>query len=234
MSENEPIRPGKLSPKSLAPLFYLMALIHAAAVVTRFDEVAIRLPASMAAAILLAQFPLLLIGGFFEGRLDYGEAAEDFPLWMRIRSRSVKLAFTFAFTYLAVVVLQAWNVEIGPVDPSPPPEWSLSKRIWWFGIMSGGMFFPNYLLACSLLIPLLRAITTPFHRLPAVVALAILSIVGAGIGYTVVRLVSSRDLEGGIDALQSALSEKPAVAIGIALGMAWIPILWGLVVARRE
>ncbi|MCB9624793.1 MAG: hypothetical protein H6723_15885 [Sandaracinus sp.] len=41
---------------------------------------------------------------------------------MRIDSRPVKLSFTFAFTYLAIVLLQTWDVEIGPVDPTPRPS----------------------------------------------------------------------------------------------------------------
>ena len=57
------------------------------------------------ARVLLAHFPLLLIEGFFEGRLDYGKQREGMPLWMRINSRPVKVSFTLAFTYLAVVVL---------------------------------------------------------------------------------------------------------------------------------
>ena len=95
------------------------------------------------------------------------------PLWMRITSRPVKLSFTFAFTYLAVVVLQTWALSIGPIDPSPPAEWALGQRAMWFGTMSVGMFFPNYLATTAILIPVLRAITAPFRRLPRAAALPV-------------------------------------------------------------
>jgi len=223
-----------LSTRKLAPLFILIAVLNAAALVTRFADIALLLPASVETAILLAQFPLLLIAGYFEGRLDYGESSVDLPLWMRIRSKPVKLAFTLAFTYLAVVVLQTWDIEIGPVDPSPPAEWPLPQRAGFFAMMTAAMFFPNYLAAASLLIPGLRGVTKPLHRLPAVAALAITSVVGVVLGLVVVKLVASRGLQSTTGSFQDALESSPAVAISIALGMAWIPIIWGLITARKE
>lgn len=223
-----------LSTRKLAPLFILIAVFNAAAVVTRFADVALMLPASVETAILLAQFPLLLIAGYFEGRLDYGESAVELPLWMRIQSKPVKLAFTLAFTYLAIVVLQTWDIELGPVDPSPPAEWPLQQRAGFFAMMTAAMFFPNYLAAASLLIPGLRAVTRPLHRLPAAAGLAITSVVGVVFGFVVVKLVASQGLKDTTGSIQDALESSPAVAIGIAFGMAWIPIIWGLISARKE
>ena len=224
----------KLEPGKLAPLFAVLASFHGLALITRFDVVAAEVPSSVAAAILLAHFPLLLVAGYFEARLDYGESAVRLPLWMRIKSKPVKLAFTLAMTYLGVVVLQAWDISIGPVDPSPPPEWALGQRAMWFAIMSVGMFFPNYLLTCSVLIPALRAIAKPLHRLPPAAALAILSVVGLGIGSVAVIGLASQTLQGGIGAIQGAAAKSPAAAIGIALGIVLFPITWGLVSARSK
>jgi len=224
----------KLEPGKLAPLFAVLASFHGLALITRFDVVAAEVPASVAAAILLAHFPLLLVAGYFEARLDYGESAVRLPLWMRIKSKPVKLAFTLAMTYLGVVVLQAWDISIGPVDPSPPPEWALGQRAMWFAIMSVGMFFPNYLLTCSVLIPALRTIARPLGRLPSVAALAILGVIGLGIGGGVLFALASQKLQGGIGAIQDALAQSPAMAVGIGLGIILVPIAWGLINARSR
>lgn len=224
---------GSLSPKALAPFFSLLALFHVVAIGTRFDFVALFVPDVVASAILLAHFPLLLVAGWFEGRIDYGESSVDLPMWMRINSKPVRLAFTFAFTYLGIVVLQTWDISIGPIDPSPPTDWPLGQRAMWFGMMSAGMFFPNYLAAAGALIPVLRAITTPFRRLPAVVALVLLSIVGTGLGFGAVILLSNQPVASGIGAVQAFL-DAPAIAVGMAFGMVWVPVIWGLITGRGE
>ncbi len=223
---------GSLSPRALAPFFSLLALFHVAAIATRFDFVALFVPDVVASAILLAHFPLLLVAGWFEGRIDYGESTVDLPLWMRIKSKPVRLAFTFAFTYLGVVVLQTWDISIGPMDPSPPPEWPLGQRAMWFAMMSGGMFFPNYLATAGALIPALRVITKPLHRLPAVVALLLLSVVGTALGFGAVMLLSNQPIASGIGSAQAFL-EAPAIAIGIAFGMVWVPVIWGLITGKE-
>ena len=110
----------RLAPRTVAPYFLLVALIHAASVATLFDLVAAKVPDAVLLAIMIGQFPLLVLSGYFEGRLDYGPAMDGFPLWMRIRSVPVKLAFTFAFIYIAGVTLQTLHFSIGPIDPTPP------------------------------------------------------------------------------------------------------------------
>ena len=61
-----------LPAERLAPYFVVAALIHAAAVATRFDTLAAKLPDGAPDAIMLAQFPLLVLSGYFESRLDHG------------------------------------------------------------------------------------------------------------------------------------------------------------------
>jgi hypothetical protein len=220
-------------PQSLAPLFSLLAVFHLGALATRFDFVARFVPDVVASSILLAHFPILLVAGYFESRIDYGESKVDLPLWMRIDSKPVRIAFTLAFTYLAVVVLQVWDVSIGPIDPSPPAEWPLGQRAMWFGIMSVGMFFPNYLATTSLLIPVLRGIAKPLSRLPAVLALGILSVVGTGLGFGAVMLLANQPVAATIGAAQAFL-ETPAIAVALAFGMVWVPILWGIFTGKED
>jgi hypothetical protein len=222
-----------MDPRKLAPFFVATALFHVASVATRFDVLAAQIPASVQAAVLFAQLPLLLVGGYFEGMLDYGDGAG--PVWMRIKSRPVKLSFTFAFIYLVTVVLQTWNVSLGPLDPTPPKEWPEMQRAGWFAMFTAGMFFPNYLAATSTLIPALRTITAPLRRLPSAVAVAIASVLGVGAGYGAVLALASAKIGGGIGKVNDfwqSLQNDPATALPIALGMAWAPIVVGLVTER--
>jgi hypothetical protein len=221
-----------LNPKTLAPLFILTALLHAASVATRFDVVLAELPAGLASAIIFAQLPLLLVEGYFEGRLDYGPNQIG-PVWMRIKSQPVKVAFTFAFVFLVIVVLQTWSISIGPIDPTPPKEWAVEQRAGWFAMFTVGMFFPNYLAASSTLIPALRVITAPLRKLPTAVAVIIASVVGLGAGWGLVEVLGSADLGKGATAWK-ALKENPTTALPVALAIVWVPILLGMVLSRKK
>lgn len=216
----------------LAPFFVLTAVIHGASVLTRFDAIAAELPAAAHGAILAATIPLLLVEGFFEGRLDYGETLESLPLWMRITSRPVKASFTFAFVYLATLGFQTWNLSVGPLDPTPPATWPTAQRFQFFAMFTFGMFFVNYLAATSALIPLLRKVTAPLHGLPAPAALAILTAAGVALGYVAILAVAS-PAAGELAALWIAIKSRPAIALSLAFGGTWIPILVGLFLDRR-
>jgi len=213
----------------------LTGVFHAFSVASRFDVVAAQIPDSVSAAIMFAQLPVLLVEGYFEGRLDYGEGVG--PTWMRIKSQPVKIAFTFAFLYLVTVIMQTWNISLGPIDPTPPKEWPTAQRAGWFAMFTAGMFFPNYLAAAASLIPALRTITAPLRKLPAIVALAIASIVGVGAGYALVVAIGNATLGskiGSAQAMWQALQENPKIALPLALAMTWIPILFGLVIDRKK
>ena len=219
-----------MSPRSVAPLFVLTGLIHAASVASRFDVVAAELPASLVTAILFLQLPLLLVEGYFEGRLDYGPGVG--PVWMRIKSRPVKIAFTFGFLYLVIVVMQTWDLSIGPIDPTPPKEWPAMQRAAWFAMFSAGMFFPNYLAAAGSLIPALRVITSPLRKLPTIAGVAIASVVGVGAGWAAIALVDSSRLGKAAESWK-ALQENAAYALPIALAIVWVPIIVGLLLEGR-
>jgi len=236
-SASEHIRKGAFRPRTLAPFFVLTALFHALCVLTRFDDVARAMPAGVGAGLLLATFPLLFIEGYFESRLDYGESLSSLPIWMRIKSKPVKFSFTFAFTYLAIVVLQTWDISIGPIDPTPPPEWPLAQRAQFFAMMSFGMFFPNYLAATGFLVPALRKLGALFQRLPAFLAIFVLGLLGMGAGYGVVTAFASVSLGSGIESasgMLDAITERPAVAIGLAFGGVLVPMIYGALVKSDE
>jgi hypothetical protein len=227
------VRPGSLSPRQVAPLFVIIALINAAAVAARFDLLAAKLPAGAALGVMLAVVPLLVLGGYFEGRIDYGDTMAELPLWMRIKSVPVKLAFTFGFIYLTCVALQTWDVNIGPLDPTPPASFPPERRAMWFAIFTAGMFFPFYLAATSLLIPGLRALTWPLRELPAMAGGLLAIVVGGGIGVLVLSAVTSSKIGAFVAAIRDTYKAHPGTAIGISVAATLIPLAVGIVRGRE-
>jgi hypothetical protein len=223
-----------LAPATVAPYFILVALIHLASVWTRFDLVAAKLPHGMAEALMLGQFPLILLSGYFEGRIDYGETMDSLPLWMRIKSKPVKLAFTFGFIYIACVSLQALNFSIGPIDPTPPLSFPPTQRALWFGMFTVGMFFPFYLAATGLLIPILRALTKPLRAAPTLVGGVVALALGAAIGVGVFALATKTKLPDFIAGIKNTINNDPVLAISVTLGMTFGPMLIGFVLGKKE
>lgn len=226
-------RPG-LAPRKVAPYFLLVGLIHAFAVATRFDAFAAKIPPAVGVALMIGQFPLIMLSGYFEGRIDYGPTMENLPLWMRIKSAPVKIAFTFAFIYIACVALQTWNVSIGPIDPTPPTVWPLEKRAMWFAIFTAGMFFPFFLAATGLLVPLLRALTKPLRALPAAPGALIAIVVGGGIGVLVFALVTNSKLKAFIAGIKQVFADHPGIGIGITFASVFGPLILGLILGKAD
>jgi hypothetical protein len=223
----------RLQPRQVAPYFIVVALIHIASVATRFDLVAAKVP-NAAEALMIAQFPLLFLSGYFEGRIDYGAAMENFPLWMRIKSRPVKLAFTFAFIYLTLVAAQTWHVSIGPLDPTPPDSFPQVQRALWFTMFSAGMFFPFYLAATSILIPLLRFLTRPLRALPTIVGALLALAIGAGLGLLVFAAVTSTQLGAFVESIHQWIQSDPAIALAVTLGVTLGPMFIGMAFGKED
>jgi|HubBroStandDraft_6_1064221.scaffolds.fasta_scaffold19010_3 hypothetical protein len=223
-----------MTPKAVAPYFTLVAVLHAAAVATRFDQIAAKLPPGVATAVMLSQFPLIVLSGFFEGKLDYGPQPVALPLWMRIRSVPVKLAFTFGFMFVATVVLQTLHISIGPIDPTPPIEFTPEKRAMWFGIFTLGMFFPFYLAATGLLVPILRVITAPARAFAPTIG-AILSLaIGAALGLVVFAVATKTSVPAFVDAVKAGIEANAPLAIGVTLALTLGPLAIGLARGDRS
>lgn len=225
---------NRLRPESVAPFFVLVALVHAAAVATRFDLVAAQIPAAGQLAIMLSQVPLIVLSGYFEGRLDHGPLIESLPLWMRIRSKPVKLAFTFGFMYLACVVLQTLHFSIGPIDPTPPLAFPPAQRAMWFAMFSMGMFFPFYLAAAGVLIPILRGLTRPLRALPVAVGALLALALGLAAGVVIDALATKTKLTTFVDMVHATINTHPLVLLGVTFGMIVIPMLIGVVLETKE
>ena len=216
---------GNIAKKApIAAIFVFAALFHLAAAASRFPDLAALLPPGLAEALIPLFFALLMCQGLLVARHE-GDVQK--LSWV------AKASFALAFVYLSLLVLQTWDISIGPVDPSPPEEWPLGQRGMWFGVMSVGMFFPNYLAAAAILIPALRVITAPFRALPLLPAMLLLTAVGAGLGYGAMLLLSSGEVAGQISAVQEVISEDPGTAIGVIFAMVWVPILFGWLKDRK-
>lgn len=223
-----------LDPATLAPYFVLAGLVHAAAVATRFDVLAAKLPGGAPLAIMLAQFPLLMLSGYFEGRLDYGDQRKSMPMWMRIDSKAVKLAFTFGFMYLVVVAAQTWDIKIGPIDPSPPLSFPTAQRAMWFAMFTLGFAMIFFMAAASILIPVLRVLTYPLRLLPTVIGALLAVGVGAGLGVFVLAAVQSQEIAGFVKSVKAAIKADPALMVGVILATTLGPLLLGLVLKRKD
>lgn len=217
-----------LRPGQVAPLFVVTALVHGAAVVTRFDRVHAMLPPVVHAALLCAQVPLLLVTGYFEGRLDHGGPRTG-PLWLQIESRPVKWSLTLGFTYFALVVLQTLGWSFGPMNPSIPVDWPPALRAAWFFGFTFGMSFVYYLAATRALIPALRVCTRPLRRLPTALAVAVLALLGLGLGALALQASALRSDERVtmVVAYYEALMDDPVSALALALAAVFAPMLLG-------
>ena len=221
-----------MQPRSVAPYFVLVALVHAVAVATRFPDLAAKLPHGTDTALMVAQFPLIFLSGFFEGQLDYGPQLSALPLWMRIKSTPVKLAFTFAFIYVTVVFLQTFHISVGPVDPSAPDTFPLEKRALWFGMFTAGFFMIYFMAATGLFIPLLRALTRPLRALPKVLGALLALALGGAAGIGVFALATKEAIPKFFDQVQSAANTDPiAFAVVTAAGIL-IPMGLGLILDK--
>ena len=155
-------------------------------------------------------------------------------MWMQIGSFPVKFAFTFAFIYLTCVMLQTWDLSIGPFDPTPPAEWPLAQRAMWFTMFTGGGFFIYYMVAASLLIPVMRIIVRPLHLLPTVAAALMALVLGAAAGLGVLALVTSASIDRFAQAIGTAYDENPLFIIGYTLASVVAPAILGARLGSRR
>lgn len=214
-----------LTQRSVAPLFVLLALVFAAAVLSRFDGFAGRIPAAAHGALLAACFPLLMIAGAVERRIAYDPGRKDMPLWMQIDSRPVKYTFALALTYLGLLALQVFEIELGIVDPIAPEGWPQAQRLAWFLVFSFGMSFVNFLLAAGVLIPVLRVITAPFSRLPAALGMPLVALLGLGLGWLSFGALERADDVRAIQGYVEAIKEEPTVALVVAVALVGVPMV---------
>ncbi|HEY8378463.1 MAG TPA: hypothetical protein VIK91_18330 [Nannocystis sp.] len=181
-----------LAPGAVAPFFRLTTIVFAAGVLSRFDLFIEAIPPAAHVALLWASFPLLLVAGALEARVDHGPQLPDVPLWMTITSRPIRYTFALAPTYLGIVALQAFEISLGVVDPRAPEVWPPLGRLAWFLGFSFGMSFANFMVATAALIPALRRIAALFSRLPWALGVGLLTALGVGLGAGAVEVLARR------------------------------------------
>lgn len=210
---------------AFATLFFpLFTLVGIAATASRFDEVMARVPELFIDLILFVQVPLLCVAGLLEVRARgvkedgvKGSAGPDLPEWMTMQGRWKKAAFTFSFTALSIAALQVLDVELGPADPSPPPEWDLPTRARFFAITAFGMGMVNYMAAIDVLLPPLRFLAKPFRTGVLWVTVPFMFIIGAALAAGFVYVIEIPVVSDGIATLTTWM-EEPYVVIGMIVG----------------
>jgi hypothetical protein len=225
-----------IKPSRVAPLFWFTALVHAASVVTRFDKLNEVLPDEVNAAIIFVQFPLLLIVGWYETRIEKNPAAEGMPLWIALRPLSLKISMAFSFAFLCIVIIQTWHLGVGPMDPTPPDVWPQAERAAWYGMFTFGFTGIFMMAAPSVIVPWLRVVTRPFRPLPAILAVPLLTAIGVAAGMGAVTLVANAKLGAASTSLHNFLDpfqQDPVKAIAITSAMVWGPILFGWLIGRE-
>ncbi len=223
-----------VQPRVVAPYFVLAALVHTAAVATRFPDLAAKLPAGAAEAIMAAQVPLMVLSGFFEGRLDHGPQMSGLPLWMRIRSTPVKLAFTTAFIYVTVVAAQTFHVSLGPADPAAPDSFPLQQRVFWYVMFTAGFFAIYFMAATGLFVPVLRAITRPLRGLPVALGALLALALGGAAGIGLLALATHTGIAAFFDQINAAAAHDPVAFAAVFGASIAIPWLIGVIVARLD
>ncbi len=156
------------------------------------------------------------------------------PLWMRIDSKAVKLAFTFGFMYLVVVAAQTWNISIGPVDPTPPLTFPTAQRAMWFAMFTLGFAMLFFMAAASFLIPVLRFLTYPLRLLPAFLGALAAVAVGATLGVFVLAAVQSTEIAAFVKSVKGAIRADPVLMVGVILATTLLPLLLGLLLKRKD
>ncbi|HJK99871.1 MAG TPA: hypothetical protein RMH85_23175 [Polyangiaceae bacterium LLY-WYZ-15_(1-7)] len=216
-SAEEPTPPGTRA------FFVFFALVGALGVASRFDVVLGRLPPLLAEGLLLVHGPLLFVAGLLERRLRPEE--DDGPTWMAIRDRAVRAGFTLSFTTLTIATLQAFDIALGPIDPTPPESFPLAQRALWYAGFSFGMGFANYLAAVGTLVPALRAVARPVLHAPLAAGAGVMALLGAGVAFGLRWAAEQAAVQEGLGSLAGWL-ERPEVLVGLIVVPLVLPALF--------
>ena len=201
--------------------FVVLCIVQGGALLSLYDGVAANLPGWFASWLFMAQFPLLVLAGFLEGKIPRSDSSG--PMWMRISSRPVRVYFALALSYFALVLLQTWDIQVGPIDPTPPPSWPPEQRLRSFLMLSAAAYFPMYLIAATVLIPTVRLFWRPFRALPPAIGLLAAGLCSAALGYGCRLLLQSETIDSSLDQQQSWLAQHPEVAVAILLATTVLP-----------
>ena len=104
----------------------------------------------------------------------------------------------------------------------------------WFAMFTAGMFFPVYLAAAGVLIPVLRVVTAPLRKLPDLAGGLVAIVVGGGLGVLVMSALHSVAIGDFILRIQTTIAANPAVSVGITLATTLGPLLLGAILDRDD
>ena len=218
-----------IAPERLRVFFTLTALLHAAAILSAFPALEARLPAWLPATVLWAHFPLLLLGGYLQGRVKSDEPS-SLPLWMRLDKRA-SFSFALAVSYLFIVVLKTYQISLGPVDPLQAPSAEFYGRVYWYGLWSLGASGLLTMGPAATLVAVLSAVTSPVRRLPPALSIGVIFVVGLGLGYGVLQLMASASVRASV---LSVYALTPQLALGVTVALAVFSLLYRLLLSSDK
>lgn len=206
------------------PFFVLFTLFAIGSVASRFDLVLARTPEWLEVGVLFAHGPLLFVAALLESRMVQSTVG---PAWMRIRDPFVRAAFTFSLTYLCVIAIQVLDIELGPVDPTPPAEWPDVQRAGWFAMFTFGFAGITYMALVGAVVPILRFITRPLRWSSLWITIPIVALLGAGLASLLLWIFSWPAVQEGLAVVSEKL-EDPPVLVAVLL----VPVALEVLFAR--
>ena len=198
--------------------FSAAALFSLAAILTQFQDEVYQAPDIVHGVLVFLHVPLLLLITFLDSRMGEGGV-----LHMN-RPLPFRMALTFAFTYLAIVIVTAWDIEIGPMDPSPPPEFDRLTRLRWFLTFSVGAAGLNYMAATKVLLPATQSLFSDLNdkRLRLVVPWVVFA--GCLLGIGLIVLLRSSKVDNALFEYTEFMGQ-PMIVVGLIV----VPTLLSLI-----
>lgn len=222
-----------LQPERLRLFFGVTALLHLASILSAFPEFTAKLPTALPAIILWAHFPILLFGGYLQGRTEASDQKSEFPLWMRLDGVA-RLSFSLAVSYLLIVIVKQYQISLGPVDPLNAPGKGLAAQLQWYAMWSIGAVMLLAMGPAAALVTGLQIFTYPARRLPPLAAIPLVLLVGVGLGFAALKALASAEVSGAVHAAYDLSESLSTVLAGLAASMALVTFLYKTILAPRD
>ena len=202
-------------------LSYVMALVAAACVASRFPPLAARLPAFADDVAFVVAGVALGVVVVAEARMKRGTVG---PLWMRVKAPP-RLALALLLSFITTVIAQTLKVSLGPVDPTFPTEAPFATNALWFFMFTIGFAGIGMMGAPGVFLPVLHPVARAMRQLPLGAAAAILGVVGAGVGIAFGRVLVLPAVSTVVTRAQDWCDANAQLVTGVMLAATIVPAL---------
>ncbi|VAW78864.1 hypothetical protein MNBD_GAMMA12-1223 [hydrothermal vent metagenome] len=197
-----------MEPKKSNLLFYSIALFFILAVISRFEPILLKMSSlseTLPWFIFVLAFPLLFLAAYHESQLDYKHPVFTDqprkikrPAWMDIQSIPVKTVFSFAFTYITIVILHTLEINTNIMGLYNIVPGGLLSQFLIFGLSTFIILFSSYLGTMTILIPPLRILMKLISLMKPLVAKIITIALGIGFGFSLMVLMQTQFAKNSI------------------------------------